>query len=115
MSYLSFKTCISRCVNEPIIDSSVFLEANSFTSTTMTVATTYSNPVDTVAVKGCNSALVTFTLPKSPVNDTTITYSLEGSTAVNGQDYVQLSGNVTIKKGQTTATINITPLDPGIT
>ena len=92
-------------------DSGVFLEAGSFSSNALTVNTTYSNPkVDSVAVKGCSNATVTFTLPKPTQNDTIINYVIGGSgTAVNGLDYNQLDGKIHIGPGQTTGSFVLEP------
>lgn len=102
-------------VGDGLYDSAVLLQANSFTSNTMTVTNNFTNQaIDSVAVKGCNNAIVTFTLPKPPVKDTTITYTMSG-TAINGQDYTQVTGSVVIKAGQKTGSFTIAPFKTGVT
>lgn len=55
----------------------------------------------------------TFTLSQSIGFDTVITYSLSG-TAIQGSDYPNQTGTVTILANQTTATVNITPTDDAL-
>jgi gliding motility-associated-like protein len=90
-------------------DSAILLQANSFVSHTMDVSVTFSNAVDTFAVKNCNDAIIKFTLPKAALHDTTITFVI-GGTGANGTDYQQVSGSIVIRAGQTTGSFSIVPL-----
>lgn len=51
-------------------------------------------------------------LSSAPASSVTVNYSVSG-TATNGTDYQTLSGQVTISAGQTSATIQVKPLDDG--
>jgi hypothetical protein len=55
----------------------------------------------------------TISLSQAPASDLTVFYTI-GGTAVNGTDYLTLSGSVLIPAGQTTATITVMALDNGI-
>ena len=91
-------------------DSAVLLQASSFSSSALQVTSTYTNSaIDSAAVKGCNNAVVTFTLPKPALQDTNIIYTI-GGTAENGKDYKQLSGTIFIQKGQTTSSFTLVPI-----
>ncbi len=81
----------------------------------VSIITSYSRPdIDSVAVKGCNDATITFTLPKPALNDTTITYTI-GGTAINGQDYMSLPNSILIPAGQNTNLITMMPYLIGLT
>ncbi|MEI7595189.1 MAG: choice-of-anchor L domain-containing protein [Bacteroidota bacterium] len=99
-----------------ILDSGVFLEANSFTSGAVSVSAGYQNTlIDTIAIENCNNGLVTFKLASPAATNTTVAYTLSG-TATNGVDYTAIPTNgVVIPAGQDTYSLNIVPLFDGIT
>ncbi len=93
-----------------ILDSGVFLEANSFTSDNVQLSTYTTSPtLDTMAIEGCNSAVIEFRLPSVTPVDRTIYYSVGGS-AVNGVDYAQIPNSITIPAGTDSALLYIHPV-----
>ncbi len=98
-----------------IYDSGVFLEANSFSSTSVTMQTSYSNPTvsTTSAVEGCSNATVTFSLPSVTSTGFPISYAIAG-TATNGVDYTLISNNILIPAGQSSVDLIIDPILDGI-
>jgi gliding motility-associated-like protein len=100
-------------VGDGFLDSGVFLEANSFSTNGVSNNTTYTSNIDTVAVEGCNNAIVHFYLnTPASVNDT-VFYTVSG-TATNGIDYPWIGDSVVFLPGQDSVTINITPFNDGI-
>ncbi|MFC1733537.1 choice-of-anchor L domain-containing protein [candidate division KSB1 bacterium] len=92
-----------------ILDSGVFLEKNSFSSSIPNVSISYTNPtVDTMAVEGCNDAIISFKLPQIKTSNTNINISVFGS-ATNGTDFPVLPTVVTIPAGLDSAALVITP------
>ena len=75
------------------------------TPPTVTLAAT--TPEVTVGSGG--SAVLTVTLSAPQTTDTTVSYTIKGS-AVNGTDYLELTGTKKIRAGKTTKPINVTPL-----
>jgi len=95
-------------------DSGVFLEENSFTSNAVSHTTGFSSGVDTIAVEGCNNAVVTFHLANPATAPVTINHTI-GGTAIEGVDYLDIPNNFVIPAGQDTYTVTITPIADGIT
>ena len=95
-------------------DSSVFLEENSFSSNAVSVATTYTTTLDTMAIEGCSDAIVNFALQNAPTTPYVIYYTI-GGTATNGVDYTTIPDSVIIPVGQTSASVTIHPYFDGIT
>lgn len=97
-------------------DSAVFLEAGSFSSTTVTVAAATTNPSisnDSTAVEGCSGNVITFTRTgSSTAAAMTIPINIAG-TAVNGTDYLGLPSTVTFAAGQSTTTLTVDPFADG--
>jgi len=92
-----------------ILDSGVFLEKNSFSSSIPHVSISYTNPiVDTMAVEGCNNAVVSFLLQQPKSSNTNINISVFG-TATNGTDFPVLPTIVTIPAGLDSAGLVIAP------
>jgi gliding motility-associated-like protein len=92
-----------------LYDSGVFLEANSFTSTSYSLAETYSNPsLGNNAVESCSNGLFTFSLSSVATTPVTINYTISGS-AVNGTDYSLIPHSITITAGQSSGIITISP------
>jgi gliding motility-associated-like protein len=98
-----------------VLDSGVFLEANSFSSSAITVNTFFSSPAaGTDAIEGCNNAFISFNLPSPATTPVTFNYTV-GGTATNGTDYPLIPNSVTIPIGQDSAYISINPILDGIT
>ncbi len=92
-----------------ILDSGVFLEANSFSSPIVGLSTTYSSPnIDTLAVEGCNDAIVSFKLPFVTTTGYVVSYSI-GGTAINGVDYVNIPDSVSVPVGSDSTGLVISP------
>ncbi|MDT8308231.1 MAG: choice-of-anchor L domain-containing protein [Bacteroidales bacterium] len=97
-------------VNDQAYDSGVFLKENSFVSDNVQLFTSTSKPgIDSVAIEGCNDAIVTFRIPDPATAPRDIFYSIGGS-AQNGIDYVQIPNNVTIPAGQDSVNLVISPI-----
>jgi len=94
-------------------DSGVFLEENSFTSNAVSHTTAFSSSVDTIAVEGCNNAVVTFHLANPATSPVTINHTI-GGTAIEGVDYLDIPNNFVIPTGQDSYTVTITPIADGI-
>ncbi len=95
-----------------IYDSGVFLEANSFSTSGVSYNLSYSSNIDTVAVEGCNDAIINF-ISAPQTSDFTVNYTVSG-TATSGADYTALGSSVTIPAGQTNAQIIVHPIVDGI-
>lgn len=93
------------------LDSGVFLEAGSLTSTALEVRTYGGAGLEvpfTNCVRGCPPGKFTVSRTGSTGAAVTVEYSLEG-TAVNGYDYDELPGSVVIPAGEETADVWIVP------
>ncbi|MCF8296308.1 MAG: choice-of-anchor L domain-containing protein [Saprospiraceae bacterium] len=98
-----------------IYDSGVFLEANSFMSSSVVVSSSYSMPNvnSSMAIEGCNDAILTLKIPQAKSTNTIINYAIWG-TAINGVDYTTIPNNVTIPAGQDSVNLIISPILDGI-
>lgn len=99
-----------------IYDSGVFLEANSFSSGTVSLsaeASFVTNGSDTALIEGCGEAYIRFERSGVISTPLTITYNITG-TATNGTDYDFIPGSVDIPAGQTVASVVLTPLFDGL-
>jgi gliding motility-associated-like protein len=96
-----------------VYDSGVFLEENSFSSTGISYHTSFSSDIDTLAVEGCNNALVAFTLGAPATSDIVIHYSV-GGTAVEGVDYPAIPDSLVIPAGQDSVSLQIVPISDSI-
>lgn len=93
-----------------ILDSGVFLEANSLTSNGVTVDDASTNDPNTSnAMEGCVNGKIVFRIDNPVPTPVTVTYQI-GGTATNGTDYQNISNTITIPAGDTTATLNIVSL-----
>lgn len=90
-------------------DSGVFLEENSFSSNGVSYNTSYTSDIDTVAVEGCNNAIITFLL-NQPAQDTIIINYSVGGTATEGADYPWVPDSLVILPGQDSASFLIIPI-----
>lgn len=95
-------------------DSAVFLEENSFSTNALSVATSFTTNLDTMAIEGCSDAIVSFTLQNPATTPYVINYTI-GGTATNGTDYTTIPTSVTIPTGQDSVSVTIDPLLDGIT
>ncbi|MEZ5173959.1 MAG: choice-of-anchor L domain-containing protein [Bacteroidia bacterium] len=86
-------------------DSAVFLEANSFGAAPISISQTTLNG-DSVTYEGCAPATLIFSRQNPDPFDYVFPFTLQG-TAVNGVDYQQVPGQVTIPAGQTSTTLDI--------
>lgn len=101
-------------VGDRILDSGVFLEAKSFSSTNITItATTSAGQGFNNAVEGCVNAQFRFKINPVLSNNLTINYSI-GGTATNGVDYATIPNSITIPAGDSVATIPINVFNDGI-
>jgi len=92
-------------------DSGVFLEANSFSSPTLNVSTTYVNDttIGTFAMEaGCNDVTVCFSLSAPPVTNFNVNYTILG-TATNGVDYTTIPNSLVIPAGSDSICLSISP------
>lgn len=91
------------------LDSGVFLEEGSLTSNIVnfTPVSALSNPVPYM-VEGCAPGAVRITRKKPLPTPLVVNYGL-GGTAINGTDYANLSGTITIPANDTVAILTILP------
>ncbi|MFO7721812.1 MAG: choice-of-anchor L domain-containing protein [Bacteroidales bacterium] len=95
---------------DQILDSGVFLEANSFISNNVQLSTFTTSPgIDTLAIEGCNSAVIRFKLPSATAIPRTVYYSV-GGTATNGVDYASITNSIVIPAGSDSALLYIHPV-----
>ena len=97
-----------------IYDSGVFLEANSFGADIINLSSATTNSIDTIAVEGCNDAVIKFHIPYVTSVNKTFYFGLNG-TAINGVDYQHVNQSVTILAGYDTASVIISPILDGVT
>lgn len=92
-------------------DSGVFLEANSFSSPTLNVSTTYVNDttIGSFAMEaGCNDVTTCFSLSSTPTTNFTVNYTILG-TATNGVDYNTIPSSLVIPAGSDSVCLTISP------
>ena len=95
-------------------DSGVFLEAGSFSSSSVSVAVATVSG-DTTIVEGCTYADFIFTRPETQLGDTLIiNYTISG-TATQGLDYNNMTNPIIFLPGQDTIILNLTPFQDGLT
>ncbi len=96
-------------VGDGSYDSAILLEANSLSSIGTSIdPPTISNGAPYL-YEGCNTSDFTFHLTDTSSVDYTLYYFISG-TATNGIDYAQVADSTIIPAGDTTFTLNITPL-----
>lgn len=94
-------------------DSGVFLEAGSFSSSSVSVAVATVSG-DTTIVEGCTYADFIFTRPDTQMGDTLIiNYTING-TATQGVDYNNMINPIVFLPGQDTVILNLTPVQDGL-
>lgn len=106
---------ISICdVGDDIYNSAVFLEANSFSSNT--ISTSYTNPNDLSAPleihEGCYGVNVNFSRPLAESTNKIIPITI-GGTATNGVDYQPVSPYIIFQAGETEYNLTISPIMDG--
>ncbi|HYV91962.1 MAG TPA: choice-of-anchor L domain-containing protein [Chitinophagales bacterium] len=93
-----------------VLDSGVFLQAGSLTSsgTSVTVVSSYIDPNSSTPaiVEGCFDGAFNFVITNSPVDTMYIHYTI-GGTATNGTDYTEIPDSLQILPGDTSASIII--------
>jgi gliding motility-associated-like protein len=95
-------------------DSGVFLEANSFSTNAVAMATNYSSATATpMAIEGCNNAIIKFTIPTIKT-DTSFFPLIISGTAINGVDYQHIPNMIFIPPGQLSTTLSVIPIVDGI-
>jgi gliding motility-associated-like protein len=94
-------------------DSGVFIEGGSFKSDEVLVDIVTTTG-DSAIVEGCNSAQINFIRP-STSDSLVVHFSLMGSTAINGVDFVTIVDSVTFLPGSDTVSVVIIPIADGIT
>lgn len=97
---------------DAILDSGVFLAANSFGTSGLTAEVNTPNFTSTIA-EGCEEAEIVFRLDAPLDINQPINYVIGGN-AVMGQDYANIPLNPTIQSGQDSLAITITALQDGI-
>jgi gliding motility-associated-like protein len=96
-------------------DSGVFLRANSFSATNVNILPgTSATQGFQNAVEGCNTSGFTLQIDNILTDSFTIDYQI-GGTATLGADYPAIPTSVTIAPGDSTAFIEIIPIDDQIT
>ncbi|MHC1708110.1 MAG: choice-of-anchor L domain-containing protein [Bacteroidales bacterium] len=106
-------------VTDNVLDSGVFLEENSFTSTSLTVNLNYISPSNPqlqapMAIEGCRKAVVTFTLPFARPDSVYVKIDSIYGTATNGVDYNTIIDSVLIQPYHISGQMIIDPIYDGI-
>ncbi|NSW44830.1 MAG: hypothetical protein HPY79_03255, partial [Bacteroidales bacterium] len=100
-------------IGDGIYDSGVFLEANSFQSDAINVASYYTNPaLGLHAIESCSNSIVSFTLNHPATQPVTVNYTI-GGTATNGVDYTTIPSSLTIPVGSDSVGLIIHPIMDG--
>ena len=101
-------------VGDHSYDSGIFLKSNSFSTNTVSVNATYSNPLlPSNCVEGCSDAIVSFTTER-PVNYNRIIHYTIGGSAINGTDYTYIPDSAIIPAYSDSVAIVISPIADGI-
>ena len=98
--------------SDQILDSGVFLEAKSFGTGKLEVATATAS-LDGSLAEGCSEGGIIFSVANAPANDFVIPFTIIGS-ATNGVDYNQLPSEITIPADSTSAALPIVAFEDGI-
>ena len=108
-----FKFGVADC-QDGILDTGVFLKANSFSSDAVNVAVATVTG-DTIVYEGCTSAEIIFSRPLSQIGTTlVVNYDIGGTAATDGTDYPLLVNPVTFLPGEDTVILNLNPISDGI-
>ena len=110
------KLAVADC-SDGILDSGVFLEANSFSAATVAVSANPTFPTinggDSTTYEGCGDVLLTFERFDQLQDTTIIDIDIAGS-AINGVDYQYIPDSIMFLPGQTQITLNIQAFNDGI-
>ena len=98
-------------IGDALFDSAVFLEAKSFGSVGLEVATT-SASIDGTLAEGCQPGELTISLQSPTLTDLPLDINIFGS-ATNGIDFDLINPNIIIPQGQSSVTIQINPIEDG--
>lgn len=100
-------------VKDDIVDSAVFLEAESFNSNEVNIETAGVG-LDGSIVEGCSSADLIFSIPVARTEDYTVNFTKIGN-AVPGQDFVDFPNSITIPAGQLSTVLAIETISDQLT
>ena len=107
-----FKFGVADC-NDGILDTGVFLKANSFASDAVNVAVATVSG-DTIVYEGCTDADIIFTRPQSQTDtELIVNYDITGTAPNDGSDYPILINPVTFAIGVDTVILNLNPIADG--
>lgn len=99
--------------SDDILDSGVFLEANSFSSVALGANVAFTHTMVDTAVEGCNNASIAFKLFQPASAEYRIDLQI-GGTAENGVDYDSIPDQIYIPQGDSMVVLVIYPIDDGI-
>lgn len=109
------KLAVANAMDQ-ILDSGVFLEANSFSSDAVDISIQAgASANDTTLIANCTEGFLYFTRPSNQTDDTLVVYFETGGTAVEGDDYPELApgDSVIFLPGEDTILIVISPTNGG--
>ncbi len=109
------KLAVANAMDQ-ILDSGVFLEANSFSSNIVDISIQAGTSVnDTTLIANCTEGLIYFTRPANQTGDTLVVYFQTSGTAVEGDDYPELApgDSVVFLPGEDTILLVIAPTNGG--
>jgi len=93
-----------------VLDSGVFLEANSFSSSAVQISSGFTMQGSMKkAIEGCNAAIMTAKLPKTLSTDYVVYIDTMWGTATNGVDFPFIPDSIVIPAGQKSAQIILAP------
>ena len=98
-----------------VLDSGVFLEANSFSTSAVQIIADYSvvGGLDK-CVEGCNSAIITAKIPQIQSTDYIVYIDTMWGTAINGTDFPFIADSIIVPAGQISASIALIPTADGL-
>lgn len=100
-------------VSDYVLNSAVFLQANSFSSSATSVTASY-DPGFTTIFEGCTRGWFTINAPEYVTTSTPLNYTIHG-TATSGSDYTALSGTTYVQPGTSAAIVYVDGFADGIT
>lgn len=109
------KLAVANAV-DGILDSGVFLEANSFTSNVVDIAIQAGASLsDSTLIANCTEGIIYFTRPSNQTNDTLVIFYETSGDAIQGVDYNYLSqgDSIVFLPGMDTVIVFITPTNGG--
>lgn len=109
------KLAVGNAIDQ-ILDSGVFLEANSFSSDAVDISIQAGTSVtDTTLIANCTEGTIYFTRPANQTSDTLVVYFQTSGTAVEGDDYPELApgDSVVFLPGEDSIILVISPTNGG--